>query len=596
MDLRNEKIITQVADCFRQELSVDRVVLAMLLLAWQKVSHDPRCPSNLRMDVCRGQVPTGVADVLTQLGRILNIDAFSAEATRPLSRLSESTLMNAISTCLQLASSGVLDSFDPSDAVQLQDGRDSFSMPDEVCNLMVALAGDLSNRSVYLPWGVDGQLAGRVMQRAAQITIEGPNVSLLPELIATIFGRSVKLFFNDPLRCPPCVQGGELQTFDVTMSMPPLGVKVDHSIRDLDMFDRFKEKTASMPIMALRHMLAQTNGRAVICSSNSLLFSMGAERALREDLLRSGVIEAVIALPAGLMLPYSAIPLTILVLNNAKRCQSVRFVNADHPRFKELLTRAKVQLLNIEELADLALDGQDGETIRNVSVSEVLSNDANLQVSRYVSGQAESLIQQRLQGKPLVRLGEIAELVKPVSNLASEDGTQVFEVGAGDIPDYGYIHTAAKLLQIDASSKKAKNLFLRPRDIVLIVKGSLGKVGIVADDVPPPGQGGWIVGQSAVVIRAPQSGSIDRRALFMLLRSGLGKQLLKRIATGTAIQFVQLKELEMLALPLPSEDEASDAIQALEQEELLQQQINALKQQQAELMPAYWVLPEIGEA
>ena len=103
MDLRNEKIITQVADCFRQELSVDRVVLAMLLLAWQKVSHDPRCPSNLRMDVCRGQVPTGVADVLTQLGRILNIDAFSAEATRPLSRLSESTLMNAISTCLQLA-------------------------------------------------------------------------------------------------------------------------------------------------------------------------------------------------------------------------------------------------------------------------------------------------------------------------------------------------------------------------------------------------------------------------------------------------------------------------------------------------------------
>jgi type I restriction enzyme M protein len=47
--------------------------------------------------------------------------------------------------------------------------------------------------------------------------------------------------------------------------------------------------------------------------------------------------------------------------------------------------------------------------------------------------------------------------------------------------------------------------FLRPYDIVLIIKGSVGKVGIVTTDVPEPQvPGGWVAGQSAIVLRAKQ--------------------------------------------------------------------------------------------
>ena len=44
--------------------------------------------------------------------------------------------------------------------------------------------------------------------------------------------------------------------------------------------------------------------------------------------------------------------------------------------------------------------------------------------------------------------------------------------------------------------------FLRPDVIVLIIKGSVGKVGIVPTDVPESDPGGWVAGQSAIVLRA----------------------------------------------------------------------------------------------
>ena len=57
--------------------------------------------------------------------------------------------------------------------------------------------------------------------------------------------------------------------------------------------------------------------------------------------------------------------------------------------------------------------------------------------------------------------------------------------------------------------------FLRPNDIVLMTKGNAGRVGIVGSEVPKPGIGGWIAGQSAVVLRVKSGNPIDAKGLFM---------------------------------------------------------------------------------
>lgn len=458
---------------------------------------------------------------------------------------------------------------------------------------MVGLAGDLANKVVYLPWESNGQLVGRILKKQAAAMIETNwNTGVLQLVLSILsYGERTGIMHNDPLRHPYYQDAGRLKTFRYTLALLPFGINIDAGpkIVEQDLFGRFKEKTRSLSVLAVRHILAQTRGRAVVTVINGLLFGSGAERNLREDLLARRQIEAVVAMPAGL-LGLTAIPFTILVLNTERPCETVRFVNADTAQFKESILRTKSRLTNVNQLLEVVLATSDSEITKNVSAEEILNNDAQLQVSRYVLGAREKKIATLLALKPLRRLDEIATLVKPVANLPSENGMPVYEVGASDLPNYGYIHTASKQILIEPRADKTKDLFLRPGDIVLIIKGSLGKVGIVGHDAPAPGKNGWIAGQSAVVIRLEISCAIDPIALFMMLRSEFGKGLVSTLTSGSAITFVQLRELKQLAIPLPSRDESDKAIAALAGEEELQQQINALQHRQASLAARCWSL------
>ena len=131
---------------------------------------------------------------------------------------------------------------------------------------------------------------------------------------------------------------------------------------------------------------------------------------------------------------------------------------------------------------------------------------------------------------------------------------------------------------------------LCPNDIVLIVKGSVGKVGIVSGDDEPEEACAWIAGQSAIVLRVREGSRIDPRALFMQLRSPLGQQLLKGIVSGATIPLIQLKELRKLPVILPDAVTQQRAIDALEAEAVLARQIHQLREEQAFQASSLWQL------
>ena len=126
---------------------------------------------------------------------------------------------------------------------------------------------------------------------------------------------------------------------------------------------------------------------------------------------------------------------------------------------------------------------------------------------------------------PTVSLDEVALFIQPVPNKdrGSDEPTaiSVYEIGAADIPTTGYIRKPDRPISIQLSSRRSgdpKDVFLRPYDLLLIIKGSVGKVGVVPRNVPPPGSDGWIAGQSAIVLRS-KSPNQDLRGLALWLLS-----------------------------------------------------------------------------
>lgn len=227
-----------------------------------------------------------------------------------------------------------------------------------------------------------------------------------------------------------------------------------------------------------------------------------------------------------------------------------------------------------------------------IPVRDVLANDAQLQVDRYVLPEVKKRLSALMEDAKTIALGELVTTIRPMKTVSGEEDTlEAWEVGAADLPAYGYISTPSRVVRVGGHlSPKVRQQFLQPYDIVLIVKGSVGKVGIVPPDVPQGGEGGWVAGGSAIVLRMADRERLDPRTLFLELRSPLGQELLSSIVAGATIPLIQLKELNRLALPVPDAETAQRAAEAFEQEIALQQEINQLQEKQAALSSDLWAL------
>jgi type I restriction enzyme M protein len=126
------------------------------------------------------------------------------------------------------------------------------------------------------------------------------------------------------------------------------------------------------------------DGVMAIILPHGVLFRGGREADIRKKLLEDGHIDTVIGLPANLF--YSTgIPVCILVLKKCKKADDVLFINA-----AEHFTKGKRQNLlgdaDIERIVSTYRNRTEQERYsRRVPMQEIIDNDYNLNISRYVS-------------------------------------------------------------------------------------------------------------------------------------------------------------------------------------------------------------------
>ena len=141
---------------------------------------------------------------------------------------------------------------------------------------------------------------------------------------------------------------------------------------------------------------------------HGVLFRGGVEERIRTKLLKDGHIDTVIGLPANLF--YSTgIPVCILVLKKCKKPDDVLFINA-----AEHFVKGKRQnVLTEAHIAKIIETYQKRPTkpieryARRVEMKEIVANDYNLNISRYVStAQQEAEIDLAATHQKLVEIEE----------------------------------------------------------------------------------------------------------------------------------------------------------------------------------------------
>jgi type I restriction enzyme M protein len=589
-----DKIIFQMLDTLRGTFrsQQESLEVALLILAWLKLSAARSIPEELRLTAELLNQPANPLDTLIRLGETgaLQLQAF-AEAKRHI-RLSPNALRPALDLALRLGDAGLIQEFDATDAICAlpQSAFEETALPPELASLLVALGNTCVGDSVYTPWDNAGQLAARAAKNGTRVYLETPRPSTVPALVSILAKNAFEVHHADPIRSPSAVEGGKPRKFDVAVALTPLNERSYGDVAERDLFGRFPEQTTSGSVLAVRHLLSQTRRRVVAAVPSTLLFSTGVEQVLREDLVRRGIVEAVIQLPDGLF-TYSNFPFAVLILDPAGGHDQIKFINANSVQFRESVSKARFRLVNLEKLAEFSCNHQVSEDSAIVSTADVLAKDAQLVVRRYVLSDTTKRIFELISTVKSVEYRDVVATIRPMPTISEIEGAvEGKEIGAADLPPFGYINAPGRPVFIDPQvAENNVQQFLRPFDIVLIIKGSVRKTGIVPSDVPPPGPGGWVAGQSAIVLRAKKD-AIDPRALAIQMRSPVGQEVLRTVVSGATIPLIQLKLLMNLPVFVPDSATAQRAVEALGQETNLQREIDRLRQAQAEVAKGLWTL------
>lgn len=600
--LTSDQVIQQLVEELRSAplIPTEAAVLALQLLAWAECSRTGRIEPDLHLEQIVDGGSTTLLQALQQLESSQGLIGQAFTNAPAMARVASAQLEAASTAAVKLANAGLAQRFTPADvaARYATKALDQEAISPQLIELMRELTLADDAKALYLPWDTTGQFLAEAVHDSCSIVVETPHRTSLPAIIALFRDASTNVVVTDPLSSPSAVSNGSPVGFDTVLSFPPFG-RAEPKLAEFDLYGRFPVG-GSMTALAIQHVIAHARSTAAVVVPNSFLYG-GADRELRRLLVERKLLKAVIALPPGLI-GRLAIPFAVLVLHPEFPTDRVRFLDARNAYYLSS-KRGSPVLRDPLEISDYCRGSNETDAVLELSdlphaievtASEIEAQDFTLQVERFVVADDQRRLRVLLERAESVGLDSVVTLISPVQNKdRGEPGlfdVPALEVGAADIPSFGYISEASRQISIRLPARKSQKeqfaVFLRPGDIVLVTKGNAGKVGVVRDP-PPPGPGGWICGQSAVVLRCTDP-QVTPEWIALFLRSELGQALMKSVLKGAVIPVISLQDLKTLRLPLPPLHVGRSATEVLLREEQLELEISELRSAQKDAAEILW--------
>src|SRR5436190_2495992 len=288
--------------------------------------------------------------------------------------------------------------------------KGQFYTPSEVSRVIAQVIGispqnTKASTTAYDPTCGSGSLLLKVAAEAGKrITLEGQEKDVTTAGLARMNMilhdfPTANIVSGNTLAAPKFKDGEQLRTYDYVVANPPFsdktwttGLTLGESGKG-DKFQRFgwgvppaKQGDFAYLLHIVRSM--KGTGKAACILPHGVLFRGNAEAVIRQQLVRSGYLKAIIGLPANLFYG-TGIPACVVVLDkeNAAARNGIFMIDASKG-FKRDGPKNRLREQDLHKIVDTFTrqDGSDPRYARMVSVAEIADakNDYNLNLPRYI--------------------------------------------------------------------------------------------------------------------------------------------------------------------------------------------------------------------
>jgi type I restriction enzyme M protein len=284
--------------------------------------------------------------------------------------------------------------------------KGQFYTPSEVSRIMAKVIGispenSKASTTAYDPTCGSGSLLLKVAAQAGKhITLEGQEKDVTTAGLARMNMilhdfPTANILSGNTLFDPKFKNGEQLRTYDYVVANPPFSDKTWSTGLTLDK-DRFQRFTWGVPpkkqgdYAYLLHIIRsmKSTGKAACILPHGVLFRGNAEAVIRQQLVRSGFLKAIIGLPANLFYG-TGIPACIVVLDKANAAvrKGIFMIDASKGFMKDG-PKNRLREQDIHRIVDTFTrqDETDPRYARMVPVQEIADskNDYNLNLPRYI--------------------------------------------------------------------------------------------------------------------------------------------------------------------------------------------------------------------
>lgn len=495
-----------------------------------------------------------------------------------------------------------------------------FYTPQEVSELLTKLAivGKTSVNKVYDPACGSGSLllkSAKILGKenvrngfyGQEINLTTYNLCRINMFLHDIGYDKFDIACEDTLINP---QHWDDEPFEVIVSNPPYSIKWEGDSNSLLINDpRYSPAGVLAPKSSadfafIMHSLSwlATNGVASIVCYPGILYRRGAEKKIREYLVRNNFIDCLIQLPENLFFG-TPTGTCIMVLKKSKKDNKTLFIDASNERIK-ITNNNKLTEENIEKIVNTFLKRENIEYFSKlVDNTEIIENDCDLSISTYV------------QQKDIKDEIDIVVLNEKINNIDKEelelknrlmkivkeekfiiDNEKVNKYLITDIAEtfIGLVTTMTKhyvsngvplihnsdikenrfefkkMVYLDNEfAKKNENRRHKKGDIVTVHTGDVGTSAIINDELDGS------IGFATIVTRIKNKKMISENYLCHFLNSHECKKQIYNMIKGDRNN-LNLKDFNKLIIPVPTIEKQEVIVKLLDEIEKINNRMASL--------------------